>query len=90
MQFHKREIFLSSSLIFLETVYLGCSHNQEHRMQNMETGKFLGLTSGVQKKEIIHSLIKHSFEREERNILIKKNSFFLTKHPASKKRILFC
>ena len=59
-------------------------------MQNMETGKFLGLTSGVQKKEIIHSLIKHSFEREERNILIKKNSFFLTKHPASKKRILFC
>ena len=43
-------------------------------MQNVAagTGKFVSLRSGIQKKEIIHSLIKHSFEREERMEYSKK------------------
>ena len=91
MQFDKRQDFLSSSLIFLETVHLQLQSGPEtaNKMQNMETGKFPSLESGIQKKEIIHSLIKHSFEREERNILVKKNSFFSTKHSPPEKRILF-
>ena len=36
-------------------------------MQNMEAGwQGFILRSGIEKNEIIHSLIKHSFEREER------------------------
>ena len=53
-------------------------------MQNMDVGwEGFILRSGIEKNEIIHSLIKHSFEREERMEYSKKkeeNSFFPTKH----------
>ena len=50
-------------------------------MQNMDAGwQGFILRSGIEKNEIIHSLIKHSFEREERMEYFKKeNSFFSNK-----------
>ena len=42
-------------------------------MQNMDAGwQGFILRSGIEKNEIIHSLIKHSFEREERMEYSKK------------------
>ena len=52
------------------------------QMQNMDVGwQGFILRSGIEKNEIIHSLIKHSFEREERMEYSKKkeNSFFSDK-----------
>ena len=49
-------------------------------MQNVAagTGKFVSLRSGIQKKEIIHSLIKHSFEREKRMEYSKKGKLIFS------------
>ena len=51
-------------------------------MQNMDAGwQGFILRSGIEKNEIIHSLIKHSFEREERMEYSQKkeNSFLANK-----------
>ena len=48
-------------------------------MQNMDAGwQGFILRSGIEKNEIIHSLIKHSFEREERMEYSKKEKLIFS------------
>ena len=49
------------------------------QMQNMDAGwQGFILRSGIEKNEIIHSLIKHSFEREKRMEYSKKGKLIFS------------